>query len=60
MHTLEMKKKGFIKNKVVEAIVTQSVERQLLFHSPMYTNQPSKVMELGAYKANAFPTLLMK
>jgi hypothetical protein len=26
MHTLEMKKKGFIKNKVVEAIVTQNVE----------------------------------
>jgi hypothetical protein len=26
MHTLEMKKKGFIKNKVMEAIITQSVE----------------------------------
>jgi hypothetical protein len=26
MHILEMKKKGFIKNKVVEAIVTQNVE----------------------------------
>jgi len=27
MHTLKMKKRGFIKNKVVEAIVTQSVEK---------------------------------
>jgi hypothetical protein len=27
MHTLEMKKKGFIKNKVVEAIITQNVEK---------------------------------
>ncbi len=26
MHTLEMKKKGFIKNKVMEAITTQNVE----------------------------------
>ncbi len=27
MHTLEMKKKGFIKNKVVEAIVIRNVEK---------------------------------
>ncbi len=27
MHTLKMKKKGFIKNKVMEAIITQSVEK---------------------------------
>jgi hypothetical protein len=27
MHTLEMKKKGFIKNKVMEAIITRSVEK---------------------------------
>jgi hypothetical protein len=27
MHTLEMKKKGFIKSKVVEAIVIRSVEK---------------------------------
>jgi len=27
MHTLKMKKKGFIKNKVVEAIVTRNVEK---------------------------------
>jgi hypothetical protein len=27
MHTLEMKKKGFIKNKVIKAILTQSVEK---------------------------------
>jgi hypothetical protein len=30
MHTLEMKKIGFIKNKIVEAIVTQSVEKTTL------------------------------
>jgi hypothetical protein len=30
MHTLEMKKKGFIKNKVMEAIITQSVEKVAL------------------------------
>jgi hypothetical protein len=30
MHILEMKKKGFIKNKVVEAIVTQNVENASL------------------------------
>jgi hypothetical protein len=27
MHTLEMKKKGFIKNKVMEAIITRNVEK---------------------------------
>jgi hypothetical protein len=27
MHTLEMKKKGFIKNKVLEAIITRSVQK---------------------------------
>jgi hypothetical protein len=31
MHTLEMKKRGFIKNKVVEAIVTWNVEKATLF-----------------------------
>jgi len=30
MHTLEMKKRGFIKNKVMEAIVTQNVEKAAL------------------------------
>ncbi len=30
MHTLEMKKKGFIKNKVVESIVIRSVEKVAL------------------------------
>jgi hypothetical protein len=30
MHTLEMKKKGFIINKVMEAIITQSVENATL------------------------------
>jgi hypothetical protein len=31
MHTLEMKKKGFIKNKVMEAIITRSVEKTTFF-----------------------------
>jgi hypothetical protein len=30
MHTLEMKKKGFIKNKVMETIITRSVEKATL------------------------------
>jgi hypothetical protein len=30
MHTLKMKKKGFIKNKVMEAIITRSVEKVAL------------------------------
>jgi len=30
MHTLEMKKRGFIKNKVMEAIITWSVEKAAL------------------------------
>jgi hypothetical protein len=30
MHTLEMKKKGFIKNKVMEAIITRNVEKAAL------------------------------
>ncbi len=30
MHTLEMKKRGFIKNKVMEAIITRSVEKVAL------------------------------
>jgi hypothetical protein len=30
MHTLEMKKRGFIKNKVMEAIITWSVEKATL------------------------------
>jgi hypothetical protein len=30
MQTMEMKKKGFIKNKIVEAIVRKSVEKAIL------------------------------
>jgi hypothetical protein len=30
MHTLEMKKKGFIKNKVMESIITWNVEKTTL------------------------------
>jgi len=30
MHTLEMKKKGFIKNKVMEAIITRIMEKAVL------------------------------
>jgi hypothetical protein len=46
MHTLEMKKRGFIKIKVMEAIITQSVEKATLI--PLtHVYQPLKVMELG-------------
>jgi len=43
MHTLEMRKKGFIKNKVMEAIITQSVEKVALIplthvHQPTFEN----------------------
>jgi hypothetical protein len=56
MHTLEMKKRGVIKNKVMEAIITRSVEKAALI--PLtHVNQPLRVMELGAYEANAFPML---
>jgi hypothetical protein len=34
--------------------------RQFLFHSPMCTNKPLRVMELEVYKANAFPMSLMQ
>jgi hypothetical protein len=40
MHTLKMKKKGFIKNKVVEAIVTQNVEKIALI-PPTHVYQPT-------------------
>jgi hypothetical protein len=30
MHTLEIEKKGFIKNKIMEAIITQSLEKAAL------------------------------
>jgi hypothetical protein len=40
MNTLEMKKRGFIKNKVVEAIVTQSVEKATLIPFT-YVYQPT-------------------
>jgi hypothetical protein len=30
MHTLEMKKKGFIKNKVMKAIITRNVQKAAL------------------------------
>jgi hypothetical protein len=53
-------KKGFIKTKVMKAIITQNVEKITLFHSPMCTNQPLRVMELGAYGTNTFPTSLMQ
>jgi hypothetical protein len=60
MHTLEMKKKGFIKNKVVEAIVTQSVEKATLIPFT-YVYQPTlRAMEFGAYIANTFPMSFMK
>jgi hypothetical protein len=60
MHTLEMKKKGFIKNKVMEAIITQSVEKVALIPLSHCTNQPLKVMELGVYGTNTFPMSFMR
>jgi hypothetical protein len=57
MHTLEMKKKSFIKNKVMEAIITRNVEKAALIPLTVCTNQPLRVMELGAYEANTFPML---
>jgi tRNA G10 N-methylase Trm11 len=63
MHTLEMKKRSFIKNKVMEAIITRSVEKASLI-PPTHVYQPMcsitlKVMELRAYGANTFPMSLM-
>jgi len=52
-----MKKKSFIKNKVMEAIITRNVEKAALIPLTMCTNQPLRVMELGAYEANTFPML---
>jgi hypothetical protein len=61
MHTLEMKKWGFIKKQGYGGHLLHEVwKRQPLFHSPMFTNQPLRVMELGAYRANAFPMLFMQ
>jgi hypothetical protein len=40
IHTLEMKKKGFIKRKVMEAIITQSVEKATLI-SLTHVYQPT-------------------
>jgi hypothetical protein len=40
MHTLEMKKKGFIKNKVMEAIITRSVEK-VAFSPFTHVDQPT-------------------
>ncbi len=60
MHTLEMKKKGFHKKQGYGGhYYTKCGKRQPLFHSPMCTNQPLKVMELGVYRANAFLMLSM-
>ncbi len=60
MHTLEMKKRGFIKTRLWRPLLHEVWKRQPLFHSPMCTNQPLRVMELGAYGANAFPMLFMR
>jgi hypothetical protein len=40
MHRLEMKKKGFIKNKVMEAIITRSVE-EATFIPLIHVYQPT-------------------
>ncbi len=58
MDTLEIKKLGFIKNKVVEAIVTWSVEKvALILLTHVYQ---STLKSDGAWGiANTFPTSLM-
>jgi hypothetical protein len=52
MHTLEMKKNGFIKNKGMEAIITQSVEK-VTFIPFTHVYQPT----FESDGANAFPML---
>jgi hypothetical protein len=52
-------KKGFIKNKVMEAIITQSVEKATLISLTHVYPTALSVMELGVYGANAFPMLFM-
>ncbi len=60
MHTLEMKKKGFIKNKVMEAIITRSVEKTTLI--PLsHVYQPTLESDgAGPYGANAFLMLFTR
>jgi hypothetical protein len=58
MQILEMKKRGFIKNKVMEAIITQSVEKVTLI--PLtHVYQPTLESD-GAWGANAFPLLFTR
>jgi hypothetical protein len=59
MHTLKMKKRGFIKIKVIEAIVTQNVEKVALIPFTHVYQPTVESDELGAYGTNAFPMSLM-
>jgi hypothetical protein len=57
MHTLEMKKRGFMKNKVMEAIITRNVEKAA-FIPLTHVYQPTLESDgEWAYGANAFPML---
>jgi len=60
MHKLEMKTRGFIKNKVMKAIITQSVEKAALIPRT-HVYQPTLESD-GAwvYRANTFPMLFMR
>jgi hypothetical protein len=60
MHTLEMKKKGLIKNKVMEAIITQSVEKVAPIPLTHVYPLTFKIDGAWAYGANAFPMLFMQ
>jgi hypothetical protein len=60
MHTLEMKKKK--KNHKKQGCGGHSYTKcgnETLFHSPMCTNQPLRVMELEVYKTNTFAMSFM-
>jgi hypothetical protein len=47
MHTVEMKKRGFIKNKVVEHIVKTSVEKATLIPHTNVTHEIDDLSEIG-------------
>jgi len=48
MHTLEMKRNGFIKNKVMEAIITRNVEKATFIPlTHVYQTNPWKWWNLG-------------
>jgi hypothetical protein len=51
--------KKFHKKRLCKPLLHKMWKRQTLFHSPMCSNQPLRMMELGAYRAIIFPTSFM-